>query len=86
MLGADLVLMAATFLPRLIDRMTTHLDKSKEIALCHQDEFVRPLIECWTFSRDGRLWKLKEIHPAEKGAALLTLENTDESSSGETQQ
>lgn len=49
----------------------------------HQDEFVRPWIEFWTFSRDSRLWKLKEILPAEKGAAMLALENTDESSSTE---
>ena len=47
----------------------------------HQDEFVRPWVEFWTFGRDGRQWSLKEILPAEKGAAMVALENTDEGSS-----
>jgi predicted lipid-binding transport protein (Tim44 family) len=47
----------------------------------HQDEYVRPWVEFWTFGRNDRQWVLKEIVPGEKGAALVALENTDEGSS-----
>ena len=35
-LGVGLVLLAALFMPRLIDRMTPHLDEGKEIARGNQ--------------------------------------------------
>jgi predicted lipid-binding transport protein (Tim44 family) len=49
----------------------------------HRDPFVKPWVEFWTFRRDGARWLLQEILPAEKGPALLALENTDEGSSVE---
>lgn len=54
---------------------------TRNFAQRHKDEYVRPWVEFWTFVRADRQWVLKEILPAEKGPALLALENTDEGSS-----
>jgi predicted lipid-binding transport protein (Tim44 family) len=52
-------------------------------AVRHKDDFVRPWVEFWTFTRVENLWALQEILPGEKGAALLALENIDEDTSSE---
>ena len=54
---------------------------TRDGAVQHRDEFVKPWVEFWTFGRNGQLWVLKEILPDEKGAAMVALENTDEGSS-----
>jgi predicted lipid-binding transport protein (Tim44 family) len=49
----------------------------------YRDEFVKPWVEFWTFRRSGQNWLIAEVLPAERGAAMVALENTDEGSSPE---
>ncbi|HWA25894.1 MAG TPA: TIM44-like domain-containing protein [Lacunisphaera sp.] len=74
---------------RGLDEFTARISAHAQViarrdgAVQHQDEFVKPWVEYWTLGRNDRIWELREILPAEKGPAMLALENTDEGSSTE---
>lgn len=72
---------------RSLDQFTARISAHAQViatragAAQHQDEFVKPWVEFWTFRRAGALWVLQEILPGEKGPAMVALENADEGSS-----
>jgi len=48
-----------------------------------QDENVMPFEEYWSFGRQGKEWKLKQVLPAAAGRKAVGKENLDEDSSPE---
>ncbi|HUK83133.1 MAG TPA: TIM44-like domain-containing protein [Verrucomicrobiae bacterium] len=66
-----------------VTRISAHAQRviTKNGAVLHQDEYVAPWEEYWTFGRlDGR-WKLKEVLPPARGEESVGRENVDEDSS-----
>jgi len=66
-----------------VARISAHAQRiiTKNGAVLHQDKYVSPWDEYWTFGRLDTKWKLKEVLPPAQGKELIGQENVDQDSS-----
>jgi predicted lipid-binding transport protein (Tim44 family) len=69
-------------------RISAHAQKilRKGATILSQQEYVTPFEEYWTFGRQDKVWKLKEVLPPSRGEKMIAEENVDEDSNAQQMQ
>jgi predicted lipid-binding transport protein (Tim44 family) len=69
-------------------RISAHAQKilRKGAIIMSQQQYVAPFEEYWTFGRQDKVWKLKEVLPPSHGEKMIAEENVDEDSNAQQMQ